>query len=57
MASCIKKHILLIAPQYPPAINGLGDYAALLGQGLTNAGYTVHFAGLPQPTPVTVQPY
>jgi hypothetical protein len=51
------KNILLIAPQYPPAINGLGDYAARLGQGLTDAGYTVHYAGLSQPTPVSVHPY
>jgi hypothetical protein len=49
--------ILLIAPQYPPAINGLGDYALRLGEGLTAAGYRVHYTGLPQPTPVTVQPY
>jgi hypothetical protein len=57
MAPANNNATLLIAPQYPPAINGLGDYAARLGQGLTNAGYTVHYAGLPQPTPVTVQPY
>jgi len=57
MIQASNNNILLIAPQYPPAINGLGDYAARLGQGLTDAGYTVHYAGLPQPTPVTVQPY
>lgn len=57
MIQSSNNNILLIAPQYPPAINGLGDYAALLGQGLTNAGYTVHYAGLPQTSPVTVQPY
>jgi len=57
MAPVSNKNILLIAPQYPPAINGLGDYAARLGQGLTDVGYSVHYAGLSQSTPVTVQPY
>lgn len=56
-AQATKRTILMIAPQYPPAINGLGDYAARLGEGLAEAGYPVHYAGLEQTDVVTVQPY
>jgi hypothetical protein len=49
--------ILLIAPQYPPVVNGLGDYAARLGAGLAAAGHRVHYAALPQVPTAEVQPY
>ncbi len=55
--------LLQLVPRLPPAIDGLGDYAALLGAGLTEAGVACHYlVGDPGwrcgegPLPTTVLP-
>ena len=51
-----EKSILMISPQYPAAINGLGDYSAILGTYLEKRFHVI-YAGLAQQEPVKVSPY
>jgi hypothetical protein len=52
----VYKSILIISPQYPSAINGLGDYSSILGRHLEK-GFNVVYAGLAQQEPVALSPY
>ncbi|WP_026903760.1 hypothetical protein [Pedobacter glucosidilyticus] len=52
----VNKSILIISPQYPSAINGLGDYSAILGSYLEKRFHVI-YAGLAQREPVEVSPY
>lgn len=38
--------VLILAPAFPPSINGLGDYALKVGKGLREKGVEVVYAGL-----------